>query len=116
MPDAQAAAPQTPPNKPDDARFVVIIPQTRDGRRFRPSDWCDRLIGALHVLGEEEFEKYAEYVHQVNYCGAKCVTVDKRLEDVDARMFRFFINFAADNNLLTAEVAEDAWREPDQPA
>jgi hypothetical protein len=99
----------------DASRFIIITPETTAGKRFRPSDWSDRLIGALHILGEEEFEKYSEYVHQVNYGGAKCVMIDRRLEDADARMFRFFMRFAADNDLVTAAADnENACRDEPQ--
>ena len=42
--------------------MIIIMGQTTDGGKFRPSDWCERLHGALRSLGEEEANLYSDYV------------------------------------------------------
>ena len=91
-------------------RYVLITGQTKDGKRFRPSDWADRLVGAMQVLGEEESQRFGEFVHLVNHENTKCVMVDRQLESVEGRLYRFLMRFADDNNLLASDLNEDEWR------
>ena len=94
--------------EPNPVGFVLIHGETVSGGKFRPSDWCDRLHGTLRVLGDDA-EETANYVHLVNYQGKKCVMIDNRLEDMHPKVFRFFLNFAANNKLVQQPISQQEW-------
>ncbi len=83
---------------PESAPFV-IIGLTTEGKRFRPSDWAERLCGVMSAFGAERRMKYSPYVGPGDYDGEKAVFVDGRLNDVEPMIYRFVLNFAKDNDL-----------------
>lgn len=92
----------------DAHKLIIILGETDDGKKFRPSDWCDRLHGALRVLGEE-FEEAAEYVQLVNFNGQKGVMVDMQLEGLHPDAYRFYVRFAENNRLRTETISQQHW-------
>ena len=89
-----------------EAVCVVILGETVDGKRFRPSDWNERLHGTLRALDEEEYQACHDFVHLTTLGGRKCVQVDCRLREEDERLFDFFLHFARDNNLQMRELTK----------
>ena len=83
---------------PTDTSFI-IIGVTSDGRRFRPSDWAERLCGVLSAFGAEKKMTYSPYVNPGHSNSDKAVFVDGRLYDVEPMAYRFILNFAQDNGL-----------------
>ncbi|HQU87193.1 MAG TPA: DUF3579 domain-containing protein [Denitromonas sp.] len=78
----------------------VIIGVTRDGKKFRPSDWADRLCGIMSAFGSDNRMMYSPYVRPgCTLTGDKSVVVDARLYDIEPLAYKFLINFADDNNL-----------------
>lgn len=78
----------------------VIVGVTREGRKFRPSDWADRLCGVMSAFGADNRMKYSPYVRPgCTLTGDKSVVVDARLYDVEPLAYKFLVNFADDNNL-----------------
>jgi len=78
----------------------IIVGLTREGRKFRPSDWAERLCGVMSAFGAERKMKYSPYVGPGDYNGEKAVVlVDARLYDVEPLAYKFMVNFANDNNL-----------------
>jgi hypothetical protein len=90
MPDAQAAE-------------FVIQGLTLDGKAFRPSDWAERLCGVMAAFGGDHRMQYSPFVHPVTVNGVRSVVVDRRLEEIEPRAYRFLINFAKDNELRVRE-------------
>lgn len=88
---------------------VVIEGETTEGKRFRPSDWNERLHGTLRALDEDEYQACQGYVHITTVGGVKCVQVDCRLREEDERLFNFFLRFARDNHLRTREFTAEEW-------
>jgi hypothetical protein len=72
---------------------------TLDGRRFRPSDWAERLCGVMSRFGADGRVAYSPYVHLVNLDGVKCVAVDGRLREAEPMAYHFLVGFARDNEL-----------------
>lgn len=91
------------------ADFVLITGQTVDGKKFRPSDWCDRLHSTLRALDADEYEECAEHVHLVNGPGGRGVLVDSVLEGINPVLFRFFMNFVQNNNLAAVYYSKQGW-------
>jgi uncharacterized protein DUF3579 len=104
---------------PPDNRLVIPTPRvadpntffiegrTRDGRAFRPSDWAERLAGAMSSFRPEGAPRNAgAFIGYSPYCvprylgGAKGVLVDERLREIEPMAWDFVMNFARDNELV----------------
>lgn len=95
---------------------------TRDGKTFRPSDWAERLAGAMSIFrpdgvkgGIGSFIGYSPYCVPRVVDGARCVIVDERLRNVEPMAWDFVMNFARDNQLRVAEVGPGQERPPASP-
>jgi len=77
----------------------IILGVTQCGKRFRPSDWAERLCGVMSAFGAERKMKYSPYVGPGDYNGEKAVFVDGRLNEVEPEIYRFILDFAKDNEL-----------------
>lgn len=81
------------------AENFVIIGVTQAGKKFRPSDWAERLCGVMSAFGSERRMTYSPYVQPGDRQGDKCVFVDGRIHDVEPMAYTFLVNFARDNDL-----------------
>ena len=79
---------------------LVIVGRTQDGKKFRPSDWAERLCGVMSAFGTEKRMKYSPYVSPGEWEGDKCVFIDGILYDISPIAYRFLANFAKDNDLM----------------
>lgn len=77
----------------------VILGITRDGKAFRPRDWAERLCGVMAAFGGDQRLQYSPFVYPVTSSGVRCVVVDRRLEAIEPKAYRFVVNFAKDNEL-----------------
>ena len=83
---------------------------TRDGKTFRPSDWAERLAGALSSFRPGGASGIGGHIGYSPYCiprvvgGVKCVIVDEALRDIELMALDFVMNFARDNNLVVTEI------------
>ncbi len=91
-------------------RQVLIQGLTRDGRKFRPSDWAERLAGAMSsfrpggaAAGIGAHIGYSPYCVPNTVDGVKCVIVSEALRDIEPMAWDFVMNFARDNDLQTKE-------------
>lgn len=91
-------------------REVFIQGVTLEGRTFRPSDWAERLAGAMSSFrpggnrgGISAFIGYSPYCVPRVINGVKCVIVNEKLRDLEPMAWDFVMNFARDNNLQVAE-------------
>jgi hypothetical protein len=99
-------------------RQVFIQGLTQDGKTFRPSDWAERLCGAMSCFrpagspgGIASFIGYSPYCVPRVINGVKCVIVNERLREIEPMAWDFVINFARDNGLQYS----DACLLPDSP-
>lgn len=77
----------------------IIVGLTKEGRRFRPSDWAERLGGVMSAFGAERRMTYSPYVRPGHHDGEKCVFVDARIHDIEPLAYSFLVHFARDNEL-----------------
>ena len=97
----------TAPARP---RQFFIQGQTRDGRTFRPSDWAERLAGAMSSFRPGMRGAIGSHLGYSPYCvptvqaGVKCVIVSEALRDLEPMAWDFVMNFARDNELQIGEV------------
>ena len=80
---------------------------TASGRTFRPSDWAERLCGVMRCFERDTVGynhiTYSQYVRPTLWEGVKSVIVHDDLEKIRPEAYRFFLDFASDNNLQTTE-------------
>ena len=100
-------------------REVFILGTTLDGRTFRPSDWAERLAGAMSSFrpggmppGRAAHLGYSPYCVPTVVNGTKCVVVNEALRDIEPMAWDFVMHFARDNALQVA----DACLLPDEPS
>jgi hypothetical protein len=90
-------------------RRFLIRGQTLAGRSFRPSDWAERLAGAMSSFrpggaSGRVHIGYSPYcVPQVDG-SVKCVLVSEALRGIEPMAWEFVMNFARDNELQVVEV------------
>ena len=82
-----------------------------DDGAFRPSDWSERLAGAMACFRPEgtaggiaAFIGYSPYCVPCTIDGVKCVIVSEALRDVELMAWDFVTNFARDNRLQVVDV------------
>jgi hypothetical protein len=84
---------------------------TREGKTFRPSDWAERLAGALSsfrpggAAGQQSHIGYSPYCVPRVVGGVKCVIVNEALRGLEPMAMDFVMNFARDNSLVVSEIA-----------
>jgi hypothetical protein len=87
-------------------RRLYIQGITLQGRTFRPSDWAERLAGAMSSFrpagglgGKAAYIGYSPYCVPQVVDGVKCVLVSEALRDIEPMAWDFVMNFATDNEL-----------------
>ena len=78
---------------------VIIQGITQDGGKFRPSDWAERLCGAVASYGPGRRIIFHPNVKLASIEGVKCVVIDASLEEDDEMLFDFLTDFAEENRL-----------------
>jgi hypothetical protein len=98
-------------------RQFLIVGVTRDGKTFRPSDWSERLAGAMSAFrpggsagGIAAFIGYSPYCVPRTVDGHKCVLVNEALRSVEVMAWDFVMHFARDNELEVRDVTPPADR------
>jgi hypothetical protein len=89
---------------------VFIQGQTKAGKTFRPSDWAERLAGAMSsfrpegsVGGAAAFIGYSPYCVPRFIGGVKGVIVNPKLREMEPMAWDFVMNFARDNDLVLVD-------------
>ena len=84
---------------------------TADGRVFRPSDWAERLAGAMSAFrpgggvgGPAAHIGYSPYCVPQVVAGVKSVLVNEALRGIEPMAWDFVMNFARDNGLKVVGV------------
>ena len=97
---------------------IVIYGTTSNGKTFRPSDWAERLCGILSSFDKGNRLSYHQWVRPLLIGKIRSVAVGKQLETINPPMFRFLMDFAADNDLRVLDEAmlRELANEQSQPA
>jgi hypothetical protein len=82
---------------------IVIQSLTREGNKFRPSDWVDRICSSYAKFGEDRKIKYSPHLQPKIIDGVRCLVVSEQLRDLDPIGFEQLIQFATENNLNILE-------------
>jgi hypothetical protein len=90
---------------------LIVEGLTEDGKRFRPSDWIERLIDTVTVYGADRRESSSPFAgldrrrRQIAFLQAqvidsnKCLVVDGRLRDANPQAYYYLLEFIRDNRL-----------------
>lgn len=104
-----ATARMTTVSKP---REFFIQGITSAGKTFRPSDWAERLAGALSNFRPKSGQLgsgIGSHIGYSPYCvprvigNTKCVIVNEALRDLEPMAWDFVMHFARDNDLQVVE-------------
>lgn len=82
---------------------IIIKGVTNQGRRFRPSDWAQRLATAVARQGPGRRIVFHPRVHLTSVDGVSAVAVERDLEEEDPMLFEFLTKFARNNDLEMVE-------------
>lgn len=105
VPPSDALACMPTPQPP---REFFIQGVTKAGKTFRPSDWAERLAGALSSF-RPKGSGIGAHIGYSPYCvprvidGLKCVIVNEALRDLEPMAWDFVMHFARDNDLQVVE-------------
>jgi hypothetical protein len=84
-------------------REFFIHGLTSDGKQFRPSDWAERLCGAMSIFrpdaGRNAHLVYSPYVRPLLLNGVRSVVVNEALREIEPLAYHFVLSFAKDNDL-----------------
>lgn len=83
-------------NKPEE---IIIQSLTRDGKRFRPSDWVDRICSSYATFGDDRKLRYSPYLKPEMIEGVRCLAVDMQLKTTSPEGFEELMQFAEENQL-----------------
>jgi hypothetical protein len=91
-----------------DAKELFILGINAQGKRFRPSDWAERLAGVMCQFrpggaSPSSHIQYSPWCYPTTVGGIKCVIVSADLRVAEPMAWDFVINFARDNDLQINE-------------
>ncbi|MEE9332144.1 MAG: DUF3579 domain-containing protein [Methylophilaceae bacterium] len=86
---------------------IIIQSLTREGKRFRPSDWVDRICSSYATFGEDRRLRYSPYLKPEMIDGVRCLAVKMQLKIANPEGFEELMQFASENqlNILDSEGA-----------
>lgn len=84
---------------------VVIHSVAEDGRRFRPSDWIERISAGMARFGTDRRLRYSDMLHPVMVGDEKCLFVSARLQQSRPQQYAHIMDFAASNHLWVEQEA-----------
>ncbi len=87
-------------------KVLIIQGETQDGRKFRPSDWAERMSGMLSTFGDDHRIHYSPLLRPVSVNGNKSIILYKSLEQDNPAIFKQIMDFAIRNNLKIEESEE----------
>jgi Protein of unknown function (DUF3579) len=81
---------------------LTITGVTPDGKEFRPSDWADRLCGALATLRGNRVQ-FDDRLRPISLDGKRCILIDTSLENEYPALYKDIMDFAIKNKLTVQE-------------
>lgn len=86
---------------------IIIQSLTREGKKFRPSDWVDRICSSYATFGDDRKLRYSPYLKPEMIDGIRCLAVDMQLKEENPEGFDELMQFAAENklNIINSEGA-----------
>ena len=85
---------------------IIIEGVTQSGRKFRPSDWAERMSGALSTFGRDHRIHYSPLLKPLTINGVRCVAIDPKLKDQFPEMYTYIMGWANNNDLKVYSESE----------
>ncbi len=82
---------------------IIIEGITQGGRKFRPSDWSERMSGALSTFGRDHRIQYSPLLQPLTINGVKCIALDPKLQEHFPEMYSYIMGWATNNDLVVTE-------------
>lgn len=82
---------------------IIIEGKTQAGRKFRPSDWAERMSGALSTFGRDQRIRYSPMLQPLIIDGIKCIALDPKMRDHFPEMYSYIMGWANNNDLIVNE-------------
>lgn len=82
---------------------ILVKGVTNAGKKFRPSDWAERLSESVCWVGADHRIHYSPYVEPVLIEGNAAIRIDPKLRDANPKAFKQIMDFIRDNNLSVVE-------------
>ena len=78
---------------------ILIMGQTKEGKKFRPSDWAERLYYTVASYGKNGRIVFNPLVNLNQEDNSKCFVINVTLQDKDPMIYDFLVDFAVSNEL-----------------
>lgn len=78
---------------------ILIEGVTSEGKKFRPSDWHERMSGKLATFKNSRIKYSPMLQPSVNKKGNQCVLLDPSLKLTNPELYESILNFAKHNQL-----------------
>ena len=82
---------------------ILIMGYTKQGKKFRPSDWAERLyytVAEYEKNGRIIFNPLVNINHEDK---SKCIVINTTLQKKNPTVYDFLIDFAISNQLQTQD-------------
>lgn len=86
---------------------IIIVGVTEDGKKFRPSDWAERMCGNLCTFRNRRII-YSPLLRPAIRDGYKSVIISNQLSLEHPNLFQELMEFAKTNRLVVKEEALEA--------
>ena len=81
---------------------LIIHSKTKEGGKFRPSDWIDRMA-SLGGSYDGQRLVYSQHLYPDFFESERCLFVKKSLQDSEPELYNHVLKFAAQNKLHTTQ-------------
>jgi hypothetical protein len=82
---------------------ILIMGLTKEGKKFRPSDWAERLYYTVASYGKNGRVIFNPLVNLNQEDNSKCFIINTTLQDEDPIVYDFLVDFAISNGLETRD-------------
>lgn len=89
---------EMPMTKPSDKK-IIIKGVTAQGKTFRPSDWAERMSGAMASFKNSRIQYSPLLQPSTNTEGYKCILLDPKLKETSPQVYQAILDFANANHL-----------------
>jgi len=82
---------------------IIIEGTTQGVRKFRPSDWAERMSGALSTFWPDQRIRYSPLLQPTTINGIKCIVIDPGMQYQFPEMYAYIMGWANKNELVVSE-------------
>lgn len=90
----------------------LILGVTKKGKKFRPSDWVERIAAIFGNFDGSKRLHYSPMVRPAFFDGLRCLFIASSLLMVDPAGYDYVMNFAKSNQLQIKQVGQANQPEP----